>query len=53
MFLLTFGNHGTVVELATYSSHGECFAQAKHMIVLKDSIAKDIIHFLEHCESKE
>lgn len=24
---------------------------AKHMIVLKDNISKDIIHFLEHCEN--
>ena len=27
------------------------YFQAKHMIVLKDSIAKEMIQFLEHCES--
>ena len=29
------------------------YTQAKHMIVLKDNITKDIIQFLEHCEGKE
>ena len=26
--------------------------QAKHMIMLRDSVIQDIIQFLEHCESK-
>lgn len=29
------------------------FLQAKHMIVLNDSLIKDLIQFLEHCESEE
>ena len=27
-------------------------SQAKHMIMLRDSVIQDIIQFLEHCESK-
>lgn len=26
--------------------------QAKHMIMLRDSVVQEIIQFLEHCESK-
>lgn len=52
VFLLSVGNYGNFLELST-STLLPLLMQAKHMIVLKDNITKDIIQFLEHCEGME
>ena len=51
VFLCSLGDYGTNKAILSVLYAVMCL-QSKHMIVLKDETTKDIIHFLEHCESK-
>lgn len=53
VLLCSPGDYGTLNNMHNLTlPHAVMCLQSKHMIVLKDETTKDIIHFLEHCESK-